>query len=43
MPLKKVATSCAIKPGQWVRTRVPDYECWQKPGDWSEIEVGRRG
>ena len=23
----------AIKPGQWSRTRVPNYECWQSAED----------
>jgi hypothetical protein len=22
----------ALSPGQWARTRIPDYECWKKPG-----------
>ena len=22
----------ALVPGKWVRTRVPDYECWREPG-----------
>ncbi len=41
MPLRKVRNLRAVKPGEWVRTRIPDYECWQKQGNWSEVEVGR--
>ncbi len=25
----------ALSPGQWARIRVPDFEIWQKPGEWT--------
>ena len=31
----------ALSPGQWARMRVPDYECWQKPGEWSGPMAGK--
>ena len=31
----------ALSPGQWARLRVPDYECWQKPGEWTGRLAGR--
>jgi hypothetical protein len=30
-----------LSPGQWARIRVPDFECWQKPGEWSGPLVGK--
>jgi hypothetical protein len=38
--LKKVRNLRAIRPGQWARTKVPAYECWQQKGDWREVGVG---
>ena len=40
MPLKKVRNLRALRPGQWARTTVPDYECWRETGDWREIKPG---
>ena len=31
----------ALSPGQWARLRVPDYECWQKPAEWSGPLAGK--
>ena len=31
----------ALSPGQWARVRVPDYECWQKPCEWSGPLAGK--
>ena len=31
----------ALSPGQWARVRVPDYECWQKPGEFSGPMAGK--
>ena len=31
----------ALSPGQWARVRVPDYECWQKRGEWSGPMAGK--
>jgi hypothetical protein len=31
----------ALSPGQWARIRVPEYECRQKPGEWSGPLVGK--
>jgi hypothetical protein len=31
----------ALSPGQWARVRVPDYDCWQKPGEWSGPMAGK--
>jgi hypothetical protein len=31
----------ALSPGQWARVRVPDYDCWQKPGEWSGLMAGK--
>ncbi len=41
MPLRKVRNLRAVKPGQWVRTRIPDYECWRKPGEWTGPMAGK--
>ena len=31
----------ALSAGQWARVRVPDYDCWQKPGEWSGPLAGK--
>jgi hypothetical protein len=31
----------ALSPGQWARVRVPDYELWQKPCEWSGPLAGK--
>ena len=31
----------ALSPGQWARVRVPDYECWQKRGEWTGPLAGK--
>ena len=31
----------ALSPGQWARVIVPDYECWQKPGEFSGPLAGK--
>jgi hypothetical protein len=31
----------AFRAGQWARVRVPDYECWQKSGEYYGPLVGR--
>ena len=31
----------ALSPGQWARVRVPDCECWQKPGEYHGPLVGK--
>jgi hypothetical protein len=31
----------ALSPGQWARVRVPEYKCWQKPGEWTGPLVGK--
>lgn len=38
--LKKVRSLRAIRPGQWARTLVPDYDCWKEKGDWREVSPG---
>jgi hypothetical protein len=40
MPLRKVHNLRAVKPGEWVRTRIPDYECWQEKGGWTCARSG---
>jgi hypothetical protein len=40
MPLKKLRHLRAIRPGQWTRVVVPDYECWREKGDWREVKPG---
>jgi hypothetical protein len=31
----------ALSPGQRARVRVPDYEVWQKPGEWTGPMAGK--
>jgi hypothetical protein len=38
--LKKVRNLRALRPGQWARVVVPDYECWRQDGDWREVGPG---
>jgi hypothetical protein len=38
--LKKVRNLRALRPGQWARVVVPDFECWKEEGDWREVGPG---
>jgi hypothetical protein len=31
----------ALSPGQWARVRVPDFDIWQKPAEWSGPLAGK--
>ena len=37
----KKTTLPRLSPGQWARVRVPDYECWQKSGEYHGPLVGK--
>jgi hypothetical protein len=38
--LKKVRNYRTLRPGQWARIVVPDFECWRQDGDWKEVGPG---
>jgi hypothetical protein len=38
--LNKIRNLRALRPGQWARITIPDYECWREEGDWREVGPG---